>query len=192
MVAARRTQTPIDFDRFLVWIPVLYAVAFLTFSRRKALLISGGFVAALTLEAFHHLLVIYGRPAFPSDFSMLLSIVSSGFVFTVIFYSLATIKEKYTETSVLARALSLRADFDHLTHIYSRQKIFDFLDRYLELAANQQRPLSILVLDMDDLKKINDTHGHLAGDEGLSYVAKTIRQCLRRTDAVGRIGGMNF
>ncbi len=192
LVTARRTQTPIDFDRFLIWIPVIYAIAFLSFSRRKALLASGGFVAALALEAVHHLLVIRGRPSFPLDFSMLLSIVSAGLVFTVIFYSLATVKEKYTETALLARALSLRADFDHLTQIYSRQKIFEFLDRYLDLAASQQRPFSILVLDMDDLKKINDAHGHLAGDEGLSYVAKTIRQCLRHTDAVGRIGGDEF
>ncbi len=189
---ARQEQAAIDFDRFLIWLAVIYAVAFMYFPTRKALLASGIFLACLALPAGYHLLYIRHWPTFAEDFSMILSILASGVVFSIIFFTLATLKERYSEAVSTARIMAMRAEVDHLTQIYSRAKIFEILDWHLTDSATSGRQFSILVADMDDLKNINDMFGHTAGDEALKLAADAIRGALRRSDAFGRIGGDEF
>lgn len=84
------------------------------------------------------------------------------------------------------------AETDQLTALYNRHKLSDFLDREIERTLRYARPLSMIMLDMDNLKAINDTHGHLAGDEVLKGVADSIRQHIRQSDVAGRFGGDEF
>jgi diguanylate cyclase (GGDEF)-like protein len=84
------------------------------------------------------------------------------------------------------------AETDPLTALYNRHKLSDFLDREIERTLRYSRPLSMIMLDMDNLKAINDTHGHLAGDEVLRSVADSIRQHIRQSDLAGRFGGDEF
>ncbi len=84
------------------------------------------------------------------------------------------------------------AETDPLTGLYNRHKMGDFLDREIERTLRYGRPLSMIMLDMDNLKAINDTHGHLAGDEVLRSVADSIRQHIRQSDLAGRFGGDEF
>jgi len=88
--------------------------------------------------------------------------------------------------------LRFQATHDVLTGIWNRGAVLDFLHRECERAARTQSPTAILMLDLDHFKKINDTHGHLAGDEVLRVVAARISQHVRSYDVVGRYGGEEF
>jgi diguanylate cyclase (GGDEF)-like protein len=64
--------------------------------------------------------------------------------------------------------------------------------RELRTAFRSHQPLSLLMLDMDKMKRINDTAGHLAGDQALATLGKVLRQATRTSDVVGRYGGEEF
>lgn len=81
---------------------------------------------------------------------------------------------------------------DPLTGIYNRSFMDEALHRETGLAHRHANPLSILVLDIDGFKIINDSLGHTAGDIVLKRVARTIAGCLRATDLVARYGGDEF
>lgn len=87
-------------------------------------------------------------------------------------------------------ALSQR---DSLTHLYNRRTFTELAEQQWGLAKRQQRPLSIIMLDIDHFKLFNDSYGHPAGDECLKQVAKAILTALRRpTDILARYGGEEF
>jgi two-component system, cell cycle response regulator len=88
--------------------------------------------------------------------------------------------------------LRFQATHDVLTGIWNRGAVLDFLHRECERAARTQSPTAILMLDLDHFKRINDTHGHLVGDEVLREVATRISQHVRSYDVVGRYGGEEF
>lgn len=81
---------------------------------------------------------------------------------------------------------------DPLTGLHNRHKLQDSLVTELERARRYGRPLSIIMIDMDDLKVINDTHGHALGDEALRVVGQAIRRCIRKVDMGTRFGGDEF
>jgi len=84
------------------------------------------------------------------------------------------------------------ATFDDLTGLHNRRKFFDYADRHWRTATSGADTLSVLLLDIDDFKQINDTHGHAIGDRVLSKVATVCRQSLRDSDIIGRYGGEEF
>lgn len=82
---------------------------------------------------------------------------------------------------------------DSLTKVYNRRAFDIFLTDKLNLAKRSELNLGLLVIDVDHFKQVNDTYGHLAGDEILKSVALTIaNQILRKTDGVFRFGGDEF
>lgn len=82
---------------------------------------------------------------------------------------------------------------DSLTGVASRRQVLAELDTALTVLPRGGRmPLSVLALDVDHFKRINDEHGHAAGDQVLRLVATTLRQRLRRNDSFGRTGGEEF
>ena len=81
---------------------------------------------------------------------------------------------------------------DALTGLYNRHKLDEVLATEFERARRYKRPLSIIMLDMDGLKTINDTYGHPAGDVALKIVADAIRKTTRRGDLPARFGGDEF
>lgn len=81
---------------------------------------------------------------------------------------------------------------DELTKVYNRRGIIEFLKTSITEHDQHQRQLSVVMFDIDDFKKINDTHGHLVGDEILKGVAQIIQRSLRSDDRVGRYGGEEF
>jgi putative two-component system response regulator len=81
---------------------------------------------------------------------------------------------------------------DDLTGVYNRREAMRRLEEQWTLSDRYQRPLSVLVLDVDHFKRVNDMHGHSAGDLVLREVAKVLSNCVRGTDAVCRIGGDEF
>jgi diguanylate cyclase (GGDEF)-like protein len=81
---------------------------------------------------------------------------------------------------------------DPLLNIWNRRAIMDIVKREEELAARQGTPLSVLMIDADDFKRVNDVYGHEAGDKVLVTIADTIRFALRSYDSIGRYGGEEF
>jgi two-component system, cell cycle response regulator len=81
---------------------------------------------------------------------------------------------------------------DGLTGLSNRRAFGEALAREFSRSARYRRPLSLLLLDIDFFKNINDTHGHLAGDMALRTLGQLLRGNLRREDIVGRIGGEEF
>ncbi len=81
---------------------------------------------------------------------------------------------------------------DSLTGLYNRKKLDDILADQLARFKRNQRPFALLMLDIDHFKKLNDTYGHLAGDQVLASVARTFSNSIRNIDFVARYGGEEF
>ncbi len=84
------------------------------------------------------------------------------------------------------------ARLDSLTGLYNRRYWFELAEKEFKKARRYKMPFSILMLDIDDFKKINDTYGHQIGDQVLSILGKIIRESLREVDIPGRYGGEEF
>jgi len=89
----------------------------------------------------------------------------------------------------LQNKLQFSATHDALTGIFNRGAIIQDLEIQISRCSREMTPLSIGMLDIDYFKKVNDTYGHLAGDEVLKEVCRRIISCLRNYDMVGRYGG---
>ena len=88
--------------------------------------------------------------------------------------------------------LAFQASHDVLTGLLNRRAIMDTLDKELSRSYRQQQPLCIAMCDIDFFKKINDNHGHLAGDHVIREVTQRINSALRPYDCAGRYGGEEF
>ena len=84
------------------------------------------------------------------------------------------------------------ATIDSLTGIWNRRYLEKALHKEIERAERFGHPFSLLILDIDNLKLLNDTYGHLFGDEVIRTVACTINSSCRKTDIMGRYGGDEF
>lgn len=81
---------------------------------------------------------------------------------------------------------------DALTGTLSRRALFERAEQELERSKRSGKPVTLMVLDLDHFKRVNDEHGHLAGDRTLQQFAECLRQALRQIDVVGRFGGEEF
>jgi two-component system, cell cycle response regulator len=84
------------------------------------------------------------------------------------------------------------ATHDSLTGLLNRGEIFAMLERELERSRRERKPLSVILSDIDHFKKVNDSEGHLFGDEALREIARRLHSKLRPYDGVGRYGGEEF
>ncbi len=84
------------------------------------------------------------------------------------------------------------ADRDPMLNVFNRRAFARELDRALAMIDRYQAQVSLLFIDLNDLKKINDDLGHAAGDAALEHVAKMLTGNVRQTDVVARIGGDEF
>ena len=84
------------------------------------------------------------------------------------------------------------AAIDELTKVHSRRYFFDQLDREIAAARRYAMPVSVLLFDLDGLKKLNDTFGHSLGDEALRTFAQRLVRYSRASDIVARLGGDEF
>jgi len=97
----------------------------------------------------------------------------------------------YANARLFAQVQQL-ATTDGLTGVNNRRHFFDLARRQLSLARRNHRPLAALMIDIDHFKRINDTHGHGAGDDVIRTVAQTLQGSIRDPDVLGRYGGEEF
>lgn len=81
---------------------------------------------------------------------------------------------------------------DELTNLYNRRMINEMLNLHIEEAMRYDRDFSVILMDIDNFKQLNDTYGHLKGDEILQKTGKILLANLREIDTVGRWGGEEF
>jgi len=79
-----------------------------------------------------------------------------------------------------------------LTGSLNRRGLDDVFERELARAERRNTPLCVAMLDLDDFKRLNDTHGHTAGDEALIHLVRVIKDTLRTMDVIARFGGEEF
>ncbi len=89
-------------------------------------------------------------------------------------------------------ALAAFASRDPLTALYNRRGLMTHLEQWLSWAERYSRPLGVLLIDVDDFKSVNDTHGHSVGDLALRAVGTALEAGLRGSDLVARYGGDEF
>jgi diguanylate cyclase (GGDEF)-like protein len=99
---------------------------------------------------------------------------------------------QFIERKMAEEALEYQAMHDALTDLPNRSLLFDRLNHALQAARRSQRPLALLVMDLDRFKEVNDTHGHHYGDLVLREAARRLRRTLRGSDTVARLGGDEF
>jgi diguanylate cyclase (GGDEF)-like protein len=102
------------------------------------------------------------------------------------------IVELHSELIAAREALRQQATTDPLTGLANRRTILETLTRELERCRRSATPCAVVFVDLDHFKRVNDTHGHAAGDAVLRQAALTMRATLRPYDLVGRYGGEEF
>lgn len=97
------------------------------------------------------------------------------------------------EQLIAAReAMRDQATHDPLTGVWNRATILDTLEREFHRCQREDKPLSVMMVDLDHFKRINDSWGHQTGDDVLREVTKRMRSVLRPYDSLGRYGGEEF
>lgn len=118
----------------------------------------------------------------------------SGLVYTSLFFYVYSERalsffNRMVDSNEQQRAL---ATLDPLTGLYNARAYYGIADRLIAVARREQAPYSVFFLDLDHFKAVNDNYGHEIGDQVLSGVARTIREQLRESDVVARVGGEEF
>jgi len=97
------------------------------------------------------------------------------------------------DTLVEAReAMRFKATHDALTGVWNRGTILETLDREITRSRREGASLAVLIGDLDHFKSVNDTYGHLTGDDVLREATRRMQACVRPYDAIGRYGGEEF
>lgn len=96
------------------------------------------------------------------------------------------------ELMAAKEALREQATKDFLTRIWNRSSVLDILQRELSRGVRENRPVGVVLADLDHFKSVNDTYGHFAGDAVLREFTRRMQASIRPYDAIGRYGGEEF
>lgn len=131
---------------------------------------------------------VVGIDQMPADTPMAARILNEVAYLTVVGVAVAGLSQlRRTQAQ-----LRLLATHDPLTNVLNARAFSNELSQELGRNRRYGRPLSLIYLDLDDFKTVNDAHGHATGDAVLRLVADAMRSAVRQADAVGRLGGDEF
>lgn len=105
--------------------------------------------------------------------------------FAVFVFILASLKEKLEKERKINR-------YDQLTNVFNRNAFYEILLNEIQRSIRYNHPITLVYIDCDDFKAINDTYGHKTGDNLLQILVETITLNVRNVDIVGRLGGDEF
>lgn len=177
---------------FTLWLPIVYILSFLILRIDRALLFSSlFFLATLAMGVVSCIYFLLVGSAFP-NITLLVQVYFASAFYTAVLYLVARLRERYISERVIADDMSKLAMTNSLTQVDNRRLLNQLLQEEVTRAARHHLPLSVLMLDLDRFKNINDSFGHNAGDKVLQEVAQQIRQSLRTSDPFGRWGGDEF
>ena len=170
-------------DDFWAWSPffALFAVFFFDtrLMRFVILGLSGSTILSYVLKP--SLFVQKENPYYVSDvmFRFTHLVLSMAFIYAIVYFG-----EKY-----LIDQLERYANYDPLTNLLNRRSMETYMEKALKKTKKTREPLSVMIMDIDDFKMVNDTYGHECGDEILKLVAREVSTGVNADDRVFRWGG---
>lgn len=171
------------------WSSVVYTLAFLVFGVKSGLKTSLG-VYLLSLFAWlthFALLFLAGDP--PMGEAVFYQLFASDGLLLIMLYGTAQAFAAQAQQSV---RLEQDANTDALTQLYNRRFLGERLAQETARSLRQAQPLTLMIIDLDHFKKVNDDYGHSVGDRVLQGVSRCLLDHARKMDVVGRWGGEEF
>ncbi|BFM10703.1 diguanylate cyclase [Simiduia litorea] len=121
--------------------------------------------------------------------------ISKPFIYPVLearVRSAVRLKQSQDELAAANETLATIASTDSLTECFNRRHFFELCNIEFSKSKRHLRPLSVIMLDADKFKAINDNFGHAMGDEALKTIAEVCKACIRESDILARLGGEEF
>ncbi|GGM98546.1 GGDEF domain-containing protein [Thermus composti] len=174
--------SPLGLSPAAYWVPFVYFSAFLFFPAQRALNLARLYLLLLFLLAVLGALRGHFQPA---HLNALAQFFGANLAYTALLYLLTSLREGYREVQAEAHT-------DFLTGLPNRRYLDLLLPQELTRAKRYGRPLSLVLLDLDGFKAVNDLHGHEVGDRVLQALAQCLKAHLRRSDRAVRLGGEEF
>lgn len=173
-------------DEFrLIWFYIEICVVFILLGQRAGLAVT--LLTALTvLIANPYLTIPFSRNALTT---ILISLGGSGAIGWAYTSRAISCFERMAESNRKLREL---ATLDPLTSLLNPRAYYDITNRLIRLARRERMPFSVMFVDLDHFKRINDSFGHESGDLVLRTVAQCLADKIRHSDVIGRIGGEEF
>lgn len=121
------------------------------------------------------------------------NVVLAIIIFTILVEALFVFRPMVSKISDFARKLQFEANYDHLSGIYNRRAFYQISEKlFYSFQRYKQSPCSVILLDIDRFKPINDTYGHDAGDMVIQHIAELLSNTVRKSDVLARFGGEEF
>ena len=177
----------------MLWAGMAFPLCFLVFGTRRGLHVSvviyATFLGLLLPPAIRGDMTVAANGSV-SDFTA--SLVTFFAVLVALLAVLASRLEELASARTRAELFAAQATTDQLTGLANRRRLDDDLASQLSHYRRHGTPLSVLLIDIDHFKTINDQHGHVVGDRVLQDTARVLTSRLRASDVVGRYGGDEF
>ncbi|WP_243028435.1 GGDEF domain-containing protein [Thermus albus] len=176
------SPNPMGLSPAAYWVPFVYFSSFLFFQTQQAVRLA--LLYLLTLFLLSLLGSVRGH-FHAEHLNALAQFFGANLAYVGLLYMLVRVKEGYLEAQ-------LEAYTDPLTGLRNRRYLDLVLERELFRVQRYNRPLSLMILDLDNFKRVNDTHGHPVGDRVLKTLARCLEEHLRKSDRAVRLGGEEF
>lgn len=124
-----------------------------------------------------------------SQLTLIIAVIAPSTIAPIVSWQYVSLSYRLRQANERLRVLS---ELDSLTSTLNRRTFMEVADKHLSLAARHGYPTSLMVLDFDHFKQVNDQHGHAMGDKVLIETVNVIRDTIRETDVIARIGGEEF
>lgn len=178
----------IDLAPLCLWIPVIYVFTFTVAGHKSSLKISLAIYAVFALTVLPYVALHLREPS--GNLTVQLLMVSGILIAALYFFS--SYQHRFQLAQLDLDQLARLANTDALTSLANRRRMSEAIEAELLRYARYGHGFSVILIDIDHFKAINDRHGHRTGDQVLIALASHAQQALRDVDMLGRWGGEEF
>jgi diguanylate cyclase (GGDEF)-like protein len=166
-----------NLSAIVLWIAIVYMASYMALTSRQNSIFMSVSLGSLFFALLYHMLF------------------RDGFHLSIILLWVRELFALFVLTMLITQTGKLYKDYitkDDLTGAYNRREVYHVLHREMERSARQRKSFSIILFDVDHFKNINDTYGHIAGDNVLKEISRSVNKLIRQVDYLGRWGGEEF
>ena len=176
----------------LLWMPLLFVFSTIAFDGETSLRYSAALFVLIVLVTLPHALASMAGPLVTDGLGVMLQAYLAYAIMIVALFFLADVQQRVAAMEETARTMRKLANTDALTGLANRRQAEEQLARELRRAERYGRVFSLLMLDIDNFKDLNDRFGHQAGDDVLMDLSRRLEAMVRASDTVARWGGEEF